>query len=79
MNGELYYRLRELQKVLQLHFSDLGDVIDYQFEFKTVALLEPMHKYMQVWDESDMHAMISPFMHTGELFTLQLKFKPKRS
>ena len=79
MNGELYHRLLELQKVLQLHFSDLGDIIDYQFEFKTVALLEPMHKYMHALPESDMHAMISPFMYTGELFTLQLKFKPKRS
>lgn len=73
MNGRTYHRLRELEKVLKLHFSDLGDIIDFQFDFKDIFIHEPM---WATFNKEPLPTMV-PY-DKGSLFTIQVKFKPKK-
>ena len=72
MTNEMYRRMRELEKVLKLHFSDLGVVFDFQTDVKKIAIWEPLPTYMSSTQE--MVCMPSP--KYGDLITIQLKFKP---
>ena len=40
MTNEMYRRMQELEKVLALHFSDLGVVIDFQTDMKKIVIWE---------------------------------------
>jgi hypothetical protein len=72
MTNEMYRRIHELEKVLALHFSDLGIVIDFQTDMKKIAIWEPLPVCMESVQE--MVSMPSP--KYGALITIQLKFKP---
>jgi hypothetical protein len=68
----MYHRMHELKKVLELHFSDIGIIIDYQTDTKKIAIWEPLSVHME-----GIHDMLTmPTPKYGDLITIQLKFKP---
>jgi hypothetical protein len=73
MNGEMYNRLHELRKVLALHFSDLGTIIDFQFKDRQIAIMN----HINIWDNLNPYDMITPYLKTGEEITVLFKFKYK--
>jgi len=74
MTGVLYRRLQELRRVLQFHFSDLGEIVDFQFDFKPILFWGSPFKNMVI--EESLPLTPSQIAHShGELFTIQVKFK----
>ena len=71
MNSQLYHRLHELKKVLDLHFSDLGVILDYQFDQKHCYIMETI----KIWEKELPSEMIASHMQYGDLLTIQIKFK----
>ena len=74
MTNEMYRRMRELEKVLTLHFSDLGVVFDFQSDVKKIAIMNDPLTWMPPHSHITSSAM--PNIKYGDLITIQLKFKP---
>ena len=72
MTNEMYRRMHELRKLLELHFSDLGVVFDFQSDVKKIAIMEQLN----AWPQYATGELSMPNIKYGDLITIQLKFKP---
>lgn len=71
-------RLRELAKVLQLHFSDLGDIKMFQvLQLEYTRLYEPV--MARLWNQPTLDIPVSHQVSEGVKVTFEFFFKPNYS
>jgi hypothetical protein len=72
MTNEFYKRLHELEGLLQLHFSDIGDTYGFNVNLERSVMHEPI----SMW--GDPQVMMAPINYRyGYRIRLELTIQPK--